>query len=103
MITFTMGYQYGDLNWLSLITNSDVLMTYLMQIWLLNVNDSLIQYIGVLIVLLACSILFVQQAHKNNHQNESNEQRQPREKSPPSDQRTATGDTGDDDTQNLLS
>ena len=61
VISFTLAYLFGDVSWLSILMNSDVIMTYLMQIWILNQSDNWLVYVGVTLVMIACLFLLGQQ------------------------------------------
>ena len=47
--------------------NSDVVMTYLMQIWFLNDKDNWMVYFGVSLVIVACCIFLAQEYCKEQN------------------------------------
>ena len=67
IISYTLAYLFGDIGWLSIITNSDVVMTYLMQILFLNEDDDWFAYVGVVCVIVACCILLGEQYWKGKN------------------------------------
>ena len=62
------GYQIGNLGRLGLIANGDLIIAYLLQIWVLNENNNYITYIGVFIAIVAITILFYEQWQLNQPQ-----------------------------------
>ena len=59
VVSFTFAFIFGNI--------SDVVMTYLMQIWFLNDKGNRIVYFGVSLVIVACCILLAQEYCKEQN------------------------------------
>ena len=57
----TVGFRIGDIGRLGIISNSDIVIGYILQVIILNENDNYICYIGVALVCISCGIIFYEQ------------------------------------------
>lgn len=64
-ILHVKGYQMGNIGRLGIIANIDIIVTYILQVLLLNENDNYIAYIGICIVLIAVTVLFFEQYNQS--------------------------------------
>ena len=55
---FAIGFQIGDISKLGILSNSDIIFIYCLQYLILKEHSNFITYIGALVVLVVCCVIF---------------------------------------------
>ena len=66
IITAVIGFRLGDIGRLGIIQNIEVVIIYLLDAVLLNESENYLCYIGVVITIAGCGIVFYEQRQNQN-------------------------------------
>ena len=73
VISYTIGFQYGNVSKLGILLNTDIIFAYILQIFILDEIENGLTYAGGAVVLLVCGVVFfVQWKHSNIESNSEN-------------------------------
>ena len=70
---YTIAFQYGNVSRIGILFNTDIIFAYILQIPILNETENALTYVGVIIVLFVCIVVFVAQ-WKRSQESKQNRQ-----------------------------
>ena len=74
IVFYTISYQYGNVSQLGLILNSDIIITYILQVFVLNESKNWMGYLGVAIIAGVCVLIFINEAKQQEQEQQQQQE-----------------------------